>query len=739
MSSAPRLYQQAGGSGYFRIWAKSPSGVSTEITFVRDVPTIIDSMSTADPFSDSSASLSFSAVTGFDRPGNGMLSWLVPYSQITIRWYDMTEVVVNGVSTTVPVVNPNWVWEGYIASEEIGQPYQVQCKGALFQADNFLAEPLYPTYPIPYETMISKMLDPVSRPTIGTSKLVVEYPSDWATKVPTFKEPSYLWFLVPQGLATGANWSGLTTRDTGSWNPIMTGYIQNLLATMYTPTGEQWTLMKRVGRVPVLMVRNRVIFPDSQTLVVYYEAPGTKSSFSRDFTQTANVIYGDGKDLAGSTFTGMQIAADQTTWYEPYSALPQVYPANASNPRWLKTMPVKEMHFSFQQGMDELTAKDTAYAQLQKFADPGYTGSITIQSDPMRDGQPFNKFLIQAGQSVLLKNFRGGDVLFHIAAVTVSPEENSVSLTVDNKYRDALTVGEVRARTRDALDPINLLKPGSVSGVVNDMLKPWSYANGSGVIPSGGNNDATPFFKSMPATSVFPWTDWTAKYPPKKFPQYYIKVSRKSASASDRWQDYWGTYKVRPKFAVSVPIKGAEAGTIRLTQIAAYDRDGKQVPCRFHFAIYDNNGVTVQAMPMIPAGVKGLPTGYAAGQYYPFFPAAFNNYKPSGELTTQGGVLLSSGSTMFAGWGTSEEPAGYSPGTKGTGSAVTGRLEDAASWSFDTATNDKNFDKSSAQNVAGYKTAGYMYCMLFQDDLPEAYFIGRLWKDPATAPTGGGG
>jgi hypothetical protein len=70
---------------------------------------------------------------------------------------------------------------------------------------------------------------------------------------------------------------------------------------------------------------------------------------------------------------------------------------------------------------------------------------------------------------------------------------------------------------------------------------------------------------------------------------------------------------------------------------------------------------------------------------------------------------------------------------------VTGRLEDAASWSFDTATNDKNFDKSSAQNVAGYKTAGYMYCMLFQDDLPEAYFIGRLWKDPATAPTGGGG
>ena len=721
--TAPGVTRIVGGSGFFRFWAYPPNGKNFEFTTFRGVPTVLQSYSSADPFGDSSALFSMTSVTTFDRPGSGDLWWLVPYAKVTIFWYAMGE---DG-DPAKAVADPNWIWEGYIASEEISDPYQVQCKGALYQADNFIAAPFYPSYPVPYETMISRLLSPVTRPTIGTKALSIEWPSDWNTVVPAPSDPAYLWFLAPFGVKKGAKWTGLTTRDTGSWQALLSGYIQNLLTTMYTPNGEQWTLMKKRGRTPVLRVRHQVTYNETDTLIVYNGAPGTKISLSRDFTQTANVIYGNGSDLTGVTYSGMQVSADgESTWYEPYAALPQVYPAAASNPRYLATIPIKEMRLDFAPGMDEVSAVDMARAHLNKVADPGYSGTISIQSDPMAYSQPFNKFLIQAGQSVMLKNFRGADVLFHITSVEVSPEENQVTLTVDSKYRDALTVSEVRARTRDALDPVNLLKPGSVGAIVNDMVKPWSYKGGSGVIPSGGTLDATKFFNSMPANTPFPWTEWTKKYPPKNNGGYYIRVHKKGPKADDRWQDYGYLKDKTPSKAV--PIKGAQSASIRLIQVMAVDKNGNLLAIPFHISFYLVSGCTTIAMPMIPAELKKLP--YPPAQRYPFFPQAFNTVKPSGEAEDNKSVYLTETNAMVMGWGTFEEPAGYSPSSKGAKGKVTGMLEDEQSWNFDTSGSDSQFDPFSAAKTAKIKSAGQIYAMVFQDAADDAYFIGRFFKRP---------
>lgn len=723
MANDPGVRLQRGGSGYFQVMMTPPDGVSVDVSMFRDVPTKVASFSTADPFGDSSASLSFDSITPYDIPGYGDLKWLVPWTQVTIFWWDL----IDGVA----VRKPDWVWEGFIISEEISMPYQLQCLGTLFLYDNHLAIPFYPSNPVPYEVLMARMFSDV--PTRWNKKLKIEWPEKWNTVVPARKDPSYLWFLKPWGVKVGQKWSGLTTRNTGGWENMLTGFIQGLLTTMYTPEGDQWTIMKGYGREPILRVRQPLTMANDKTMVVFYGVPGVEASLSRDWSQSANVIYGAGQDLAGTSFSGAQVSPDgESTWYEPFAALPQVYPTAATNPRRITTMIRKESRLQFAQGVDETAAREAAVAQIRRFGDPGYTGTITLRTDPLVAGLPSNRFLITAGSQIQLRNFRGADILFHIATATVNPEDGSVSLTVDTKFRDALTISEVRARTRDALDPVNLLKAGQVSAAINDSLKPWSYSEGSGIIPSAGKDfDATPFFKSMPAGIAFPWTDWTTKYPPKKFPQYYVKVSNKKLSspiANDRWQDYG--YTSKSKYSIGIPIKGAQEATIRLTQIAAFDKDGNVIKIRFHVGFYANSGIRSSDMPVIPTGQKGLPAAYKAGQYYPFFPGAFNQWKRSGEQNDPN-IEIAAGMVMYAAWGTYEEPAGYSPGTKGVNGAAakTGKLVDEGNWQMSAAANEgDSFSWTSAADNAKNKTAGMWYAMIFQDDVDVAYFLGRCYR-----------
>jgi hypothetical protein len=495
---------------------------------------------------------------------------------------------------------------------------------------------------------------------------------------------------------------------------------------MFTPEGDQWTLMKDPGRTPVLRVRSPLRSPSETTYEVFTGAPGVQVSMSRDWSQSANVIYGAGQDLAGTSFSGAQVSTDgETTFYEPFSALPQVHPNTAANPRLIPTMARKESRLTFPQGVDELAARDIAVTQIRRFADPGYTGSITLDTDPLLRGEPANRLLVQAGSQIVLRGFRGTDVLFHISQVEVSPQEGTAVLSVDTKFRDALTVAEVKARTRDALDPVYLLQAGKQSVTVQDLLKPWSYSGGSGVIPSGSSLDATPLFKQMPLTTKFPWTAHTTRFPPKKYPQYYIKVSRKGPKAADRWQD--NGYSATLKKSRGVPIKAAQNGTIRLIQIAAFDRDGHPIKIRFHFGIYMNSGILSTDMPMVPSGLKGIP--YAAADRYPLFPGAFEQFKPNGEEQNNPNELLPEGADMVVAWGTSHDPAGYSPGLFSTGAAKTGQLIDETAWTFDTSS-VPGFDKYSVANNAKNKSAGMLYCMIFQDDVQEAYFLGRAFVNP---------
>lgn len=704
--------QVVGDSGHFRIHAQPPGGKRIDITMFRGAPTQINSLSTTDPFGDATAQLTFPQITGFDRPGQGDLYWLVPWVNIDITWYS------EGVPTS-------WVWEGFQVSEDISDSgYSIALKGALYELDNYLAEPWYPQYPVPYELLIDGAFDPKTRIGLRTNKLMVKFPDNWSLTVPTRNDPNYLWFLRPWGIKTGALWTGLTTRNTGGWEPLLTGFIQSLLSVMYTADGGQWTVRKQTGRTPVLMLRPEINVPDADTLHVWYGSPGVEVSLSRDFTQSTNVIYGQGSDLSGTSFSGQQVSRDgQTTYYEPFAALPYVWPATSSNPMNNPNMIRRESRLSFPNGMTLLDSKEMAASHLRKFADPGYVGSMSLSVDPLQDGVPYNRLLIRAGQAVVLHDFRGSNVLFHVAETNTSPMDLRVQLTVDTKYRDALTIYEVRARTRDALDPVRLLRAGAFSVTTQDMILPWSYAQGSGIFPSGGAFDATELF-NVKATSdeKFPWTKLTTKYPPKRYPKYYVKLNAKNAKADRNWAGV----TIDGKSYCGIPIRMSQAGSIRLTQIAAYDADGNVKPVSFHIGFYGNT-VTVTDMPMIPTTMD-MDYGYPKSQRYPFFPGAFEELNADGTATDDPGRLTAAGADMAVGFGNYYERAGYFPGLMSQKQAKTGMLSEEATWSYDT-TKSTGFSKYNAEETRKDKTNGLMYVMIYCDDQTEPiYFLGRLFR-----------
>jgi hypothetical protein len=306
-------------AGYFRIYARPPGGDTVEITFFRDIPTQIQSMSSGDPFGDASLVLSFPQITIWDRPGSGDLAWLVPYTDIDVVWEN------------VPGKNFEWTWEGFTIDESLSltgaeSSLTLECRGALHQADNFLAAPYYPQRPVPYEVLIRDALSPAKRPGLRTKEVKMEFPADWNTVVPEFNQPDYFWFLKPWGVTTGQKWTGLTSRSTGSWDPVLTGYVQGLLSVMFDEGGSQWTIRKDTGRKPALFLRRIPLKDDPEMLVIELGTPGVEITLSRDFTQSANVIYGQGTDAAGVAFSGMEInnLGDQT-YFTPFSAARTVY------------------------------------------------------------------------------------------------------------------------------------------------------------------------------------------------------------------------------------------------------------------------------------------------------------------------------------------------------------------------------------------------------------------------------
>lgn len=724
-------------AGMHRIKVTPPGGAAVDVTYFRDIPTQVNSYAFSDPFGPSTAEIAFPQISVFDTLGSGELSWLVPEANIDIYWQavdDPTDLDIDDPPDKGSLIT---LWEGYIASlaysaGDDSSAVSVQCKGALFQADNYKAYPQYPPTPIPYELLIRDGLDPKTHPSLRTAKTTVSFPANWTTKVPDpAAEPAY---LRPYGVKKGDNWTGLTTRSTGSWNSMLTGFIQGLLSLMYTKDGSQWTVMLNPGRRPELRVRQIMHAPDDNTLEVWATQPGVSLSLTEDWTQVANVYYGTGTDTSGVQFSNASVNTDGSrTSYAPFAAMRQVHPATNATNKWFDHgMMRHETQVNFDQGISPAAAAAVALNQLQRSAHPGHTGSVTVKVDLTQNGETFSRFKIKTGMQILVHGFKGmpAGLLLHIAQVQVNVNDASVELTVDSKFRDLLTIQQVQARSRDALSTLRALKVGAFSPVIQDLRKPWSYAHGSGVIPSspaGADPNGTSLFtKYASGSDVFPWTTLTRKYPPRTHPHWYASTYK---ARSDKFDNNWAT----TKDGYGVPCLFAEDGTIRLFQFAAYDADGNVMPIRFHVSFYTASGIGMTSMPKIP-GASDSP-GYLAslkshaGQRYPFFPGAFEtvdaNGAPKGPTDN-----TQKDQSFVVGWGNYYQGAGYYPGLQTEGGKPTGMLVDESTWTFST-TQDPNFQQRPNKSFPQNLNAGLLFVMIYGESIipkQPVYFLGRCFR-----------
>lgn len=721
----------SGGRFQLVISKLSPQGRTVDVTTVRGAPTQLENYSEADPFGDSSATFRFPAITPFDDLQAADLgTWLDYYSNVDLYWipaipadtagYEhMEPFVINALTNQPDVITPTKlrnsssaitgdnrvkVWEGFLASMEFtadegSASLQIQCQGALFQLDRYLQKPFFPPMPWPLESLISETFSHTRKPHLRTQPLQIQWPAAWGLVIPRVSGPNV---YTPVG-KPGSKWSGYISRDTGSWGHSLTEFVQDNLTVMLTDErsgvtpGNQWTIQQihqgltSPGRAPVLLVRDRFRTPDFS---LWLGTPGVSVSMSGDSTQSENIIYGEGTDLDGAGWRNAVISNDGSrTDYEPMAYSREIYPER-NNPAFQQGAFVSESFTKYPPGFDQPAAISNARQALVRDQQPGWTGSITLSTDP---SELLPRWLIRAGMTVLLKGFAGSGetgIPFHISAKTVNPMTGTVELTVDTRYRDLLTVEEAQQRTRDPLTPVKMLQVNKTSVMVEDLQAPWDYGAGSGFIPRA----SVAFHKNKPVTDAFPYTSWARNHPPLHYPTWYVKVNAGAPTRKQRW-------------SAAVPILTSKRGSIIRTEVAAYDLYGRLLAVPFHVSIYKFNNAT---MPFDGQGPS------------PYINNAFETVTSSGVPVNP---HLQPDPGMILGWGNRANGvynrAGFSPGRESNGGNPTGLLVDDSQWNYDNSWQGfflgPPIRKIKSTDISIY---AFFYCEYSQ----PVYFLGRLFR-----------
>ena len=758
-----------------------------DITVLRGIATEISSLGFTDPFGPSTASLSFPALTLLDSIGEGDLSWWKPGNRVTVMWrareFAKTSLVRDEVR-----------WEGYISGEQSsmtddGGKMSMTLKGALRAMDNRILMPLHLQRPITFEGAVSLAVDRTrSRLRPYYEKARMDWPEWWEQRYTEDVAKEKPW-LVPLGFMDDGEqprWTGMVTRETGQFEQALSSYVQGLLGAMHTDRG-QFTLMLDPGRVPVIRHRDR--FLTKPTFEIDIATPGVSCELSCDYETKASVVYGSGRGLDGAAFSNMNVDSSGGSYYEPFAYHFTAYPDREGNAYAARGSLRRDVSIKFYEGMSAAEARTAAQKFARRNAVAGYTGTITLQSDPYvaaADGTrtTMPRHAIVAGDSVRLRHFQGRDTgaVFHIAEVQTDITSGTTTLTVDTVFRDFLTTEEVRLRGRDALTSTMSLTTGKYQPSIRDQLLPWQ--DDSGYIPhtstivmqaplaAGSTGDVTG--QQSPVTSdaePFPWPVTTAAKPPgdPRWTSAYIHIPPAQTWPAANAQGatvptFDGNWSRRNSGSIKRLVKLSQAGSIRLLQIVAVDSAGVRMNVPFHVSFYYNHAVTARDMPRYDAAVPpfehplfpGAKTGF-----YPFFPGAWESFNTDGTQPLTGDIqnrfpAEGSGFIGSASFGTYYVPAGYHPGDpRNDGAAPTGMLSIENPFSYDVAQFQTtmfnpalpyNPDATSASegnsfyDTQGNPAAGFVSVMIYCDSMwdeaqerlvvrnRDVYFIGRAYR-----------
>lgn len=175
--------------------------------------------------------------------------------------------------------------------------------------------------------------------------------------------------------------------------------------------------------------------------------------------------------IAGLSVTGV---VDQDTWdvtFEPGSdpdnlknsyiaplaisdeVEQYLYNANGSaigtNPNYDPEVVRVERYENFGDGISKLQGSRWLQAEIAKDSVAPFVGTLVLKTDPAEG----SRFDIRSGENIVLENHRGVDRRFHIVEKHVDFQSLTVSLTVDEKARDLMTVSAIIARDKSSVEP----------------------------------------------------------------------------------------------------------------------------------------------------------------------------------------------------------------------------------------------------------------------------------------------
>lgn len=140
-----------------------------------------------------------------------------------------------------------------------------------------------------------------------------------------------------------------------------------------------------------------------------------------------------------------------------------------------------ERHVNMGKYVNKEEGRRSAVVQIERDHVPAYFGRLVLHDDPPEG----SRFDIKSGENFLVRCHRGVDRLVHIAERVVNLEDMSVTLTVDEKARDAMTLAAMLDRDRSTNDPNRRPKPRyfNASRKVEDRAIVFDCENGAGIVP----------------------------------------------------------------------------------------------------------------------------------------------------------------------------------------------------------------------------------------------------------------
>jgi hypothetical protein len=420
----------------------------------RDVPTIVESWSSAEPFGDATARIRFPAATVYDS----IAGPLTPWGEVEIL-----RLHPDGVTET-----PLWV--GLIAAfeESVGEDDRgvvAVCMGAVHQVGLYRRLPKPDDSAVDIRTLISDQFktDAAWRPHLRTN--------DMATTPAT----------------------GITSRYRGS-GETTDQYIQKLLELAVEADGDMWTVAQDYPTnpwTPTLELKDRT----TVDWTVVAGQPGLTLDLQRELSSGLNVIYGEG-EYGGSRYRNFYELTGGMV-FQPFAYKDEVHPWDPDGTGGLTTDYVRindalvrvEGFQQFGSGVTYTEAIASAEQQRLRAQDVGWVGNGKLHADP----QEGHRAEMRAGDNIEVQSHHQSDRVFHIAAVDVQVGENEpvVTLTVDTQARDYPTLAAIIERDREvSRKPLARLTGRTFEGQPTSRAT-WDDNIGSGWVPAARKFDGT--------------------------------------------------------------------------------------------------------------------------------------------------------------------------------------------------------------------------------------------------------